>query len=144
MATSGQAGSPSVHAQAAATRRPVREAAPSAGTLACGGRRPLPRDPRVRLAAQRTFLAWVRTAVALLALGLVLAKFSLFLRRLDPHLPLRATNRLSLVLVVAAGVLDLLAGVAFLRHPGGRGLAALVVAVVAGAAGYAALYIVPR
>ena len=77
-----------------------------------GRRIALPRDPRVKLSQQRTFLAWVRTAVSLLALGLVLAKFSLFLARLDPALSLAATNRLSLFLVVAGGLTDLLAGLA--------------------------------
>jgi len=37
-------------------------------------------DPRVYLAAERTFLAWVRTAVALMGFGFVIARFALFLR----------------------------------------------------------------
>jgi uncharacterized membrane protein YidH (DUF202 family) len=86
----------------------------------------------------------VRTAVALLALGLVLAKFSLFLRRLDPRLPLHATNRLSLGLTVAGGLVDVLAGTTLLRRSGRSGLAVLLVVVVAGAAAYAAVYVVPR
>jgi len=90
---------------------------------------------------QRTLLAWVRTAIALLALGLVLAKFSLFLRQLDRHLSLIATNRLSLLLVVAGGVIDLLAGLAFLRQ---RSQPDGLVTVVACAAAYAAVYVVPR
>lgn len=39
------------------------------------------RDPRIYLAAERTFLAWIRTAVALLAFGFVVARFGIFLRQ---------------------------------------------------------------
>ena len=34
-------------------------------------------DPRVYLAAERTFLAWVRTAVALMGFGFLIARFAL-------------------------------------------------------------------
>jgi putative membrane protein len=36
-------------------------------------------DPRIYMAAERTFLAWIRTAVALLAFGFVVARFGIFL-----------------------------------------------------------------
>jgi putative membrane protein len=38
------------------------------------------KDPRVYFAAERTLLAWIRTAVALIGLGFVVARFGLFLR----------------------------------------------------------------
>lgn len=39
-------------------------------------------DPRIFLAAERTYLAWVRTGVALMGFGFVVARFGLFLREL--------------------------------------------------------------
>src|SRR5262249_14881338 len=40
------------------------------------------RDPRVRLAAERTLLAWIRTGLAMMGFGFVVARFGLFLREL--------------------------------------------------------------
>jgi putative membrane protein len=39
-------------------------------------------DPRVYFAAERTLLAWVRTGIAIMAFGFVVARFGLFLRSL--------------------------------------------------------------
>lgn len=39
-------------------------------------------DPRIYMAAERTFLAWLRTAIALMAFGFVISRFGLFLRML--------------------------------------------------------------
>lgn len=39
-------------------------------------------DPRVYFAAERTFLAWVRTGITVMAFGFVVARFGLFLRLL--------------------------------------------------------------
>jgi putative membrane protein len=36
-------------------------------------------DPRVRFAAERTLLAWIRTGLALMGFGFVVARFGLFL-----------------------------------------------------------------
>ena len=42
----------------------------------------LTKDPRVYFAAERTFLAWVRTGIAMMGFGFVVARFGLFLREL--------------------------------------------------------------
>lgn len=39
-------------------------------------------DPRTYLAAERTFLAWLRSGVALMGFGFVIARFGLFLREI--------------------------------------------------------------
>ncbi len=40
------------------------------------------KDPRVYFAAERTFLAWIRTGLALMGFGFVVARFALFLREM--------------------------------------------------------------
>ena len=39
-------------------------------------------DPRVLFAAERTLLAWVRTGLAMMGFGFVVARFGLFLREM--------------------------------------------------------------
>src|SRR5437879_2956479 len=41
------------------------------------------RDPRVYFAAERTLLAWIRTGLAMMGFGFVVARFGLFLRELE-------------------------------------------------------------
>jgi putative membrane protein len=45
------------------------------------------RDPRVYFAAERTLLAWVRTALGLIGMGFVVARFGLFLELVRAHNP---------------------------------------------------------
>lgn len=54
-----------------------------------GGHRddsPKPIAPNDFLAVERTFLAWIRTGLALMGLGFVVARFGLFLQTLSIHL----------------------------------------------------------
>jgi putative membrane protein len=66
----------------------------------------LPEDKRASeyLANERTFLAWIRTSIAIISLGFVIAKFGVWLRelatRLAPQIPIRSTG-LSLPMGVA-------------------------------------------
>jgi putative membrane protein len=51
-------------------------------------KKPLPDHQKAseHLAAERTFLAWVRTSIAVISLGFVVAKFGLWMRELATHL----------------------------------------------------------
>jgi len=72
--------------------------------------KPAESDPRVYFAAERTFLAWIRTGLALMGIGFAVSRFGLFLRELrasESRLPVHATG-LSLwsgVALVALGVI---------------------------------------
>src|ERR1700677_409424 len=76
-------------------------------------------DPRVYFAAERTFLAWIRTGLGLIGIGFAVSRFGLFFRQLSltgSHPPSRATgfSASSGVLLVGLGVVVILTSV--LRH----------------------------
>lgn len=76
-------------------------------------------DPRIYLAAERTFLAWLRTGIALMGFGFVVARFGLFLRELavSKQMATEPGNGFSLpvgVLLIFAGVVVML--VSAVRH----------------------------
>jgi putative membrane protein len=58
----------------------------------------LTEDPRIPLAAERTFLAWIRTGLALMGFGFVVSRFGLFLRELAAvqKMPQPASHGISL------------------------------------------------
>jgi putative membrane protein len=76
-------------------------------------------DPTVYFAAERTFLAWIRTGLGLIGIGFAVSRFGLFFRQLSAsqtHQPTRATG-LSVwsgVTLVGLGVIVILSSV--LRH----------------------------
>lgn len=66
-------------------------------------------DPRIYFAAERTFLAWLRTGLALMGFGFVVARFGLFLQEIalisGPQIPTRGLSRWFGIGLIAVGVL---------------------------------------
>ena len=53
------------------------------------------KDPRIYFAAERTLLAWIRTGLALMGFGFVVARFGLFLREIGSatsNIPVRSSG----------------------------------------------------
>jgi uncharacterized membrane protein YidH (DUF202 family) len=83
--------------------------------------RPAPvRNRRVHMANERTFLAWIRTSVAIMAFGFVVEKFSLFVKQMAYYLgketappPQGYSSMIGIVLVGLGVVMSVLA---FIRY----------------------------
>jgi len=103
-------------------------------------------DERFTLANERTFLAWIRTSIAVISLGFVVARFSLWLRQMAEasHVAPAHYHGVSLpmgeLLMVFGGFLSVLAAWRYHvvnrqieedRVSADRGLIVLVTAVVA-------------
>jgi len=80
--------------------------------------KPLPDDKKATeyLANERTFLAWVRTSIAVISLGFVVAKFSVWMRelvvRLAPDAPTPSAGwslPIGVTLMVIGGALSVFA-----------------------------------
>ena len=76
-------------------------------------------------ANERTYLAWVRTAIAVMAFGFLVERFDLFLTYASTnasraahrlHLHLRTTEWVGLLLIVFGALIILLASARFLRN----------------------------
>jgi putative membrane protein len=77
-------------------------------------------DPRIYMAAERTFLAWIRTGIAFMGFGFVVARFGLFLREIAVSNNMAAaqpSNGFSLPVGVALIVMGIVVNiVAAIRH----------------------------
>lgn len=67
------------------------------------------KDPRVYFAAERTFLAWIRTGLGLMGVGFAVSRFGLFLRQFaerQAHTKVQASSHsvISGVVLVVLGV----------------------------------------
>ena len=72
------------------------------------------------LANERTYLAWIRTGIAIIALGFVVARFGLFLREISPvaqsALPIHFSSAIGVALVVIGGLMELMALRRYVRN----------------------------
>jgi len=78
------------------------------------------RNRRVHMANERTFLAWIRTSIAIMAFGFVVEKFSLFVKQLGYYLgdktappPPGYSAKIGILLVVLGVLMGVLA---FIRY----------------------------
>lgn len=70
-------------------------------------------DPRIYMAAERTFLAWIRTSISLIVFGFVIEKFELFLEQLETvfNIHLRGDHRTLVgVFIIIVGLFTLILG----------------------------------
>ena len=66
-----------------------------------------PEDPRVRFAGERTLLAWIRTGLAMMGFGFVVARFGLFLREIAAGENIRPIVSTGISLWIGLGLVTL-------------------------------------
>lgn len=75
---------------------------------------------RVHMANERTFLAWIRTSVAVMAFGFVVEKFSLFVKQMAYYMGKEASPPApvysSLIGILLVGLGMLMGVLAFIRY----------------------------
>lgn len=79
------------------------------------------RNRRVHMANERTFLAWVRTAISIMAFGFVVEKFSLFVKQMAFYLgkedtPPAKSGYSSIIGIVLVGLGLVMGVLAFMRY----------------------------
>lgn len=78
------------------------------------------RNRRVHMANERTFLAWIRTSIAIMAFGFVVERFSLFVKQLGYYLgrdiapPTEGYSTMIGIVLVGLGVV--MSVLAFIRY----------------------------
>jgi putative membrane protein len=79
-----------------------------------------PENRRVHMANERTFLAWIRTSIAIMAFGFVVEKFSLFVKQIGYYLGKEAAppapEHSSLIGVLLVGLGVVMGVLAFIRY----------------------------
>ncbi len=76
-------------------------------------------DPRIYMAAERTFLAWIRTGVAMMGFGFVVARFGFFLREMANQQVPEASTRFGVSLPIGIALISVGIAVIFvsmIRH----------------------------
>jgi putative membrane protein len=80
-------------------------------------------DPRIYMAAERTFLAWIRTGIAFMGFGFVVARFGLFLREIAQSNNMTVAQHgngfslpVGVALIVAGIIVNLIAAIRHHRY----------------------------
>ncbi|WP_207534459.1 YidH family protein [Desertivirga arenae] len=72
------------------------------------------------LANERTFLAWIRTSIAIMGFGFVVVKFSLFIKQIsfafDEHIPGQGKGYSAIIGIILVATGALMTLLAFLRY----------------------------